>query len=120
MTPRRDDEPSAVFNRRGQARPVQRPGQGPRDYTVDDDPGDFDEFTPPNPKNPLAGAKPGVVVGAGLLILGILALIVVPFLPLSAPSWTVPALVGLVVLGVAVLFMQMPRSRSGGGDGAQV
>lgn len=123
MTQRRDDEPSAVFNRRGQARPVQRPGKGPRDYTLGDDSGDlgdFDEFRPPNPKNPLAGAKPGVVVGAALLILGILALIVVPFLPLNAPGWTVPALIGVVVLGVVVLFMQMPRHRTGGGDGAQV
>lgn len=123
MTQRRDDEPSAVFNRRGQARPVQRPGGGPRDEAPGDrldDLGDFDEFTPPNPKNPLAGAKPGVVVGAALLIFGILALIVVPFLPLNAPSWTVPALIAVVVLGVAVLFMQMPRSRTGGGDGAQV
>ncbi len=48
----------------------------------------LDDFTPPNPKNPLAGAKQGVVLGAVLVIGGILALIIVPFLPLNAPSWT--------------------------------
>ncbi len=95
-----------------------RPGAGTRDYTVDDEA--LDDFTPPNPKNPLAGAKPGVVLGAVLVIGGILALIIVPFLPLNAPSWTAPGLIGLILFGLAVLFLQMPRHRSGGGDGAQV
>ncbi len=93
-------------------------GSGPRDYTVDAD--GLDDFTPPNPKNPLAGAKPGVVLGSLLALGGIIALTVVPFLPISAPSWTTPALIGVVLLGLLVLFLQMPRHRSGGGDGAQV
>ncbi|GAA1454387.1 hypothetical protein ACFP47_05095 [Nesterenkonia lacusekhoensis] len=102
----------------GNRRPGGPAPRGPRDYTVKD--GDLDDFTPPNPGNPLAGAKPGVALGALLSLLGILALVVVPFLPISAPSWTVPALIGVVLLGLVILFLQMPRHRSGGGDGAQV
>lgn len=102
----------------GNRRPGGPASRGPRDYTVGDD--DLDDFTPPNPGNPLAGAKPGVVLGALLSLLGIVALVVVPFLPLNAPSWTIPALIGVVLLGLVILFLQMPRHRSDGGDGAQV
>lgn len=102
----------------GNRRPGGPPARGPRDYTVDDS--GLDDFTPPNPKNPLAGAKPGVVMGALLSLLGIIALVVVPFLPISTPTWTVPALIGVVLIGLVVLFLQMPRHRSDGGDGAQV
>lgn len=147
MSKHRDDEPSPFFSRKGgsrQNRPVKnyriessgpgkkgpgptgagpkgagpKPGRAPRDHSVDED--SLDDFTPPNPKNPFAGAKPGVVLGALLSIGGILALIIVPFLPLNAPSWTVPGLIGVVLFGLLVLFLQMPRHRSGGGDGAQV
>ncbi|WP_218220194.1 hypothetical protein [Nesterenkonia sp. Act20] len=121
MSNYRDDEPSRVFGRGGQSRPVPGPGQGPRDHSVDDGAlDDVDDFQAPNPKNPLAGARPAVVLGAVLSIGAILALIIVPFLPLNAPSWTVPALIGVVLAGLVILFMQMPRSRSGRGDGAQV
>lgn len=81
---------------------------------------EIDDFEPPNPKNPLAGARPAVVLGSVLSIGAILALIIVPFLPLNAPSWTVPALIGVVLAGLVILFLQMPRNRSGSGDGAQV
>ena len=81
---------------------------------------EIDDFRPPNPKNPLAGARPAVVLGSVLSIGAILALIVVPFLPMNAPSWTVPALIVVVLGGLVILFMQMPRNRSGSGDGAQV
>ncbi|WP_022872333.1 hypothetical protein [Nesterenkonia alba] len=124
MNKRRDDEPSAIFSRRGQARPVSRgpaprgpSGRGPRDYTV---PEEEDDFTPPNPKNPLAGAKPGVVLGWFLVIAAILALVIFPFLPVSFPSWTTPALIGAAVLGLIILFLQMPSKRPTTGDGAQV
>lgn len=121
MSTYRDDEPSRVFGRGGRSRPLSGQGQGPRDYTVDDSAiEEVDDFTPPNPKNPLAGAKPAVVLGAVLSIGAILALIIVPFLPLNAPGWTVPALIGALLAGLVILFLQMPRNRSGGGDGAQV
>ncbi|GAA1147177.1 hypothetical protein [Nesterenkonia lutea] len=121
MSTYRDDEPSRVFGRGGDSRPVSGPGHGPRENRVDDAVGeDVDDFQPPNPKNPLAGARPAVVLGAGLSIGGILALIIVPFLPVNAPGWTVTALIGVVLAGLVILFLQMPRSRSGGGDGAQV
>ncbi|MBO0595091.1 hypothetical protein I2485_08780 [Nesterenkonia sp. E16_7] len=141
MSTYRDDEPSRVFGRGGRSRPMPGqggpgqggpgqghgaagpgvPGQGPRDYRADDAAWEeIDDFEPPNPKNPLAGAKPAVVLGAVLSIGAILALIVVPFLPLNAPSWTVPALIGVVLAGLVILFLQMPRNRSGSGDGAQV
>ncbi|MCH8559543.1 MULTISPECIES: hypothetical protein [unclassified Nesterenkonia] len=131
MSTYRDDEPSRVFGRGGRSRPLPGqggpgqgqggPGQGPRDHSVDDSAlEEIDDFQPPNPKNPLAGAKPAVVLGAVLSIGAILALIIVPFLPLNAPGWTVPALIGVVLAGLVILFLQMPRSRTGSGDGAQV
>lgn len=103
----------------GNRRPGGSAPRGPQDHAGED--GGLDDFTPPNPGNPLADAKPGVVLGALMALLGIVALVVVPFLPLSAPSWTVPALIGVVLLGLVILFLQMPRHRAGGGgDGAQV
>lgn len=122
MSTYRDDDPSSVFNRKGKSRPVQQPGRGPRDYSVNDDALDeLDDFVPPNPPNPLGGAKPGVVIGAVLTIGAILALIVFPFLPVSFPGWTTPALIGVMLFGLLVLFLQMPRNRNpNSGDGAQV
>lgn len=121
MSTYRDDEPSRVFGRGGRSRPLPGPGQGPRDHSVDDAAlEEIDDFEPPNPRNPLADAKPAVVLGTVLSIGAILALIIVPFLPLNAPGWTVPALIGLVFAGLVILFLQMPRNRSGSGDGAQV
>jgi len=129
MSNYRDDEPSRIFGRGGQSRPVPGPGEGkgpgpakgPRDYYVSDSAAEeVDDFQPPNPRNPLAGAKPAVVLGSVLAIGAILALIVLPFLPVNAPSWSVPALIVAVLAGLVILFMQMPRNRSGRGDGAQV
>ncbi|GFZ83968.1 hypothetical protein [Nesterenkonia alkaliphila] len=96
--------------------------RGPRDYTPAEP---EDDFRPPNPKNPVAGAKPGVVIGAVLMILGIIALILYPFLGGFLPStfqsgWTVAALVAIAIFGLVVLFMQMPAKRSGGDDGARL
>lgn len=95
--------------------------RGPRDYHVDDAAlEEIDDFRPPNPKNPLAGAKPAVVLGAFLTIAGILSLIIFPFLPVTFPGWMTVALIGVVFLGLLVLFLQMPSKRTGSGDGAQV
>lgn len=121
MSRRRDD---GLHHRRRTAapqpgRPVPRNlGQrGPRDYSPAEE---EDDFRPPNPKNPVAGAKPGVVVGLALVLLGIIALVVFPFLPFVFPGWTTAALIAVIVLGIAMLFMQMPSKRSSRGDGAQV
>lgn len=125
MNKRRDDDPSAIFSRGGKARPVRpRPGgqgpvgRGPRDFTPAEP--QEEEFRQPNPSNPVAGAKPGVVIGVALMLSGIVALVVFPFLPVSFPGWTTPALIAAIVLGIAILFLQMPAKRSGSGDGAQV
>lgn len=83
-------------------------------------PQETDDFQQPDPKSPVAGAKPALVIGTAMLLLGIAALVVFPFLPVAFPSWTTAALIGVIVLGIAILFMQMPAKRSGGGDGAQV
>lgn len=79
-----------------------------------------DDFHQPNPKNPVAGARPAVVIGLALVLLGIIALVVFPFLPVAFPGWTTPALIAAIVLGIAILFMQMPTKRNTHGDGAQV
>lgn len=120
MSPHRDDEPSPVFDRHGGSRPVG--GRGPRDWSVDEGALDeADDFTPPNPKNPLAGARPGVVLGALMALGGIVGVLIAAWVPGAAPSWLAPALIAVAVLGLVVLFLQMPRSRGGGsGDGAQV
>lgn len=121
MSTRRDDD--AHYRRRTSAPQPGRPvpknlGQrGPRDYSVAQE---QDDFRPPNPKNPVAGAKPGVVIGLTLVLLGIAALVVFPFLPVAFPGWTTTALIAVIVLGIAILFMQMPAKRSSTGDGAQV
>lgn len=121
MTRHRDDDPSAVFSRRGASRPVGSSGRGPRDWSVDEDSLDeIDDFRPPDPKNPLAGAKPGVVLGAVLAVGGLVALLLLSWLPMAAPSWAAPALIGVILVGLVTLFLQMPRSRNGSGDGAQV
>ncbi|GAB3188386.1 hypothetical protein [Nesterenkonia suensis] len=121
MTRHRDDDPSAIFSRRGAARPVGSPGKGPRDWTVDEAAlDDADDFRPPNPKNPLAGAKPGVVLGALLAVGGLVAILVLTWLPSTPPSWVAPALIGVILVGLVTLFLQMPRNRAGSGDGAQV
>lgn len=91
--------------------------RGPRDYSPAEE---EDDFRPPDPKNPVAGAKPGVVIGVSLVLLGIVALVVFPFLPVVFPGWTTVALIAAIVLGIAILFMQMPAKRSSRGDGAQV
>lgn len=91
--------------------------RGPRDYSLAEE---EDDFRQPDPKNPVAGAKPGVVIGAALTLLGIVALVVFPFLPVSFPGWTTAALIAVIVLGIAILFMQIPAKRSSRGDGAQV
>lgn len=121
MAPPRDG--NNYYRRRNAQPPSGRPvpknlGQrGPRDYSP---PEQDDEFRPPNPGNPVAGAKPGVVIGALLAVVGIVALVVHPFLPLDLPGWTTPALIGVIILGIIVLFMQMPSKRAGTDDGAQV
>lgn len=95
--------------------------KGPRDYTPAEE---EDDFVPPNPKNPLSSSKPGVVIGWGLVILGIIALFSVPFLPIDWPSllepWVIPGLIGVVILGAVILFLQMPSKRSSSSDGAQL
>ncbi|WP_120006308.1 hypothetical protein [Nesterenkonia muleiensis] len=91
--------------------------RGPRDYSPAEA---EDEFRPPNPTSPVAGAKPGVVIGALLALGGILCLVVFPFLPVSFPGWTTAALIGVILLGLVVLFLQMPSKRSGSDDGARV
>lgn len=68
----------------------------------------------------MAGAKPGVVVGAVMMILGIIALVVFPFLPVSFPGWTTGALIGAIILGIVILFGQMPSKRAGTDDGARL
>lgn len=100
-------------------RPVPRNlGQrGPHGYSAADA---EEEFRPPNPTNIGATASPGVVIGALLAIGGILCLVIFPFLPTSFPSWVTPALIGIILLGLVVLFLQMPSKRSGKDDGARV
>ncbi|GAA1170919.1 MULTISPECIES: hypothetical protein [Nesterenkonia] len=121
MTRHRDDDPSAIFSRRGSSRPVSGSGPGPRDWSVDEDSLDeIDDFRPPNPKSPLAGAKPAVVLGVVLAVGGLLALLLLTWLPMTIPSWAAPALIGVTLVGLVTLFLQMPRSRTGSGDGAQV
>lgn len=121
MSRRHDD--GAHFRRRTSAPQPGRPvpknlGQrGPRDYSVADE---EDDFRPPDPKNPVAGAKPGIVIGLTMVLLGIIALVVFPFLPVGFPGWTTAALIAVILLGIAILFMQMPSKRSSRGDGAQV
>lgn len=127
MSPHRDDDPSALFGRDG--RPRRRPGhpadrasgRGPRDYGVDEDALDEDEdFHPPNPQNPLAGARPGLVLGATMFVGSLVLLLLLIWLPISLPGLVGPGLVGLALAGLVVLFLQMPQNRSGGDDGAQV
>lgn len=120
QTPRRGSNP-----RPHPGRPVPKnlgqPGKGPRDYSVDESAlNELDEFHPPNPKNPLAGAKPGVVLGAAMMILALVTLVVFPFLPVNFPGWVMPAQIAAALLGLVILFMQMPSRRTSGGDGAQV
>jgi hypothetical protein len=121
MSNRRED---GFHYRRSTARP--QPGRpvpknlgqrGPRDFSPA---AEEDDFRPPNPKSPVAGAKPGVVIGALLAIGGILCLIVFPFLPVSFPGWTTAALIGVILIGLVVLFLQMPAKRTGTDDGARV
>ncbi|WP_147383479.1 hypothetical protein [Nesterenkonia natronophila] len=111
-------------HRRSTARP--QPGRpvpknlgqrGPRDFSPA---AEEDDFRPPNPKSPVAGAKPGVVIGALLALGGILCLIVFPFLPVSFPGWTTAALIGVILLGLVVLFLNLPARRAGSDDGARV
>ncbi|TLP77393.1 hypothetical protein [Nesterenkonia sphaerica] len=92
--------------------------RGPRDFTPAAE--EEEDFRPPNPKSPVAGAKPGVVVGALLVLGGIVCLIVFPFLPVGFPGWTTAALIAAILLGLVVLFMQMPAKRAGSDDGARV
>lgn len=121
MTRNRDDDPSAIFNRRGGARPVGRSGQGPRDWSIDEESLDeIDDFRQPQPRNPLAGARPGVVLGTVLALGGLLAVLLLTWLPATLPAWTAPALIGVTLAGLVILFLQMPRNRRGPGDGAQV
>ncbi|GAB3846334.1 hypothetical protein GCM10028800_11930 [Nesterenkonia populi] len=95
--------------------------KGPRDYASAED---EDDFVPPNPKNPIARARPGIVIGWSLVILGIIALVSVPFLPIDWPSLlapaVVPGLIAVVILGLVILFLQMPSKRRSGSDGAQL
>ncbi|MDO5493565.1 MAG: hypothetical protein Q4F53_08155 [Nesterenkonia sp.] len=127
MSPHRDDDPSALFGRDG--RPRRRPGgpsgdsaaRGPRDHRVDDHTSDdLDDFHPPNPRNPLAGARPGVVLGVTMFVGSLVVLLLLIWLPLTLPGFVGPGLVGLALVGLVVLFLQMPQNRTGGGDGAQV
>lgn len=121
MSTRRDDgtfsRPRTSQPQPGRPIPKNLGQRGPRDYSVAED---DDDFRQPNPKNPVAGAKPGVVIGTALMLLGIAALVVFPFLPVVFPGWTTAALIAVIVLGIAILFMQMPAKRTGRGDGAQV
>lgn len=122
MSPHRDDDPSALFGRDGRPRHTGGSSpRGPRDYEVDDEALDeFDDFHPPNPKNPLAGAKPSLVLGAVLFLGSLVALVLFLWLPVSRPGFVVPGLIGAALVGLVVLFLQMPQNRSGGGDGARV
>ncbi|WP_146339222.1 DUF2207 domain-containing protein [Nesterenkonia sp. NBAIMH1] len=95
--------------------------KGPRNFGPAED---EDDFVPPNPKNPLASSRPAIVLGWGMVIIGIIALVSVPFIPIDWPSllapWIVPGLIALVIIGLIVLFLQMPSKRSGSGNGAQL
>lgn len=113
----------SYYRRRGAqpqpGRPVPKNlGQrGPRSYSTADA---EDDFQPPNPTRLGSTANPGVVIGALLAIGGILCLVIFPFLPVSFPGWITPALIGVILLGLVVLFLQMPSKRSGKDDGARV
>lgn len=94
--------------------PLDVPHTGPRDYSVEDDAGGFEE-----PDPPLVPGNPAVTLGWLALLLGIAVVIAT-----VAASWSQLAGIAGVLLaagGLATLVFQLPKGRSpDDGDGAEV
>lgn len=110
--PSTGDEPDQA----GDATPSGSLG-GPRDYAAPDE---LDEhFDPPEP-DPLTTADPIRLLAWTGAIAGPIALMLVVMLWPSAPAIVWLTLLAITLLGWAVAFLRLPRSRNDDDDGAVV
>ncbi|MDE8588998.1 hypothetical protein [Arthrobacter sp. NQ4] len=102
-----------------QARPANGadgPGEGPRDYDVDDD---GEEFVPEEPPS-LAGTDPLTMLAWLGAVGGPVALLLSAMFWRSAPLLAIVGIVAVFVLATVYLIMKLPQEKNGDDDGARV
>ena len=102
-----------------QARPgngADVPGEGPRDYDVDDD---GEEFVPEEPPS-LAGTDPLTMLAWLGAVGGPVALLLSAMFWRSAPLLAIVGIVAVFVLATVFLIMKLPQEKNGDDDGARV
>ena len=110
-------EPSAAQRQAsaGQDRNADAP-DGPRDYAVDDDGGDFIPEEPPS----LAGTDPLTMLAWLAAVGGPIALLLSAMFWRSAPLLAIVGIVAAFVLGTVYLIMKLPQDKNEDDDGARV
>ncbi len=91
-------------------------GQGPRDYTADDDDGSFVPEDPPS----LAGTDPLTMLAWLGAVGGPVALLLSAMFWRSAPLLAILGIVAVFVLAVVYLIMKLPQEKDENDDGARV
>jgi len=102
-----------------QARPgngADAPGEGPKDYDVDDD---GEEFVPEEPPS-LAGTDPLTMLAWLGAVGGPVALLLSAMFWRSAPLLAIVGIVAVFVLATVYLIMKLPQEKNGDDDGARV
>ena len=92
------------------------PGEGPRDYEVDDD---GEEFVPEEPPS-LAGTDPLTMLAWLGAVGGPVALLLSAMFWRSAPLLAIVGIVAVFVLATVYLIMKLPQEKNGDDDGARV
>ncbi|MDJ0458891.1 hypothetical protein PUN71_016935 [Arthrobacter sp. NQ7] len=90
--------------------------EGPRDYEVDDDDGEFVPEEPPS----LAGTDPLTMLAWLGAVGGPVALLLSAMFWRSAPLLAIVGIVAVFVLGTVYLIMKLPQEKNGDDDGARV
>jgi hypothetical protein len=90
--------------------------EGPRDYEMDDDGGEFVPEEPPS----LAGTEPLTMLAWVGAVGGPVALLLSAMFWRSAPLLAIIGIVAAFVLGTVYLIMKLPQEKDGDDDGARV
>lgn len=114
-------EPSAAERQAEAGGRQEAPGpdgaaEGPRDYEVDDDDGEFVPEEPPS----LAGTDPLTMLAWLGAVGGPVALLLSAMFWRSAPLLAIVGIVAVFVLGTVYLIMKLPQEKNGDDDGARV
>jgi hypothetical protein len=100
----------------GQGQALQGSAEGPRDFAVEDDGGDFVPEEPPS----LAGTDPLTMLAWFGAVGGPIALLLSAMFWRSAPLLAIVGILSVFILAVVYLIMKLPQEKDDNDDGARV